>query len=213
MTAKKNHPLSAPRDGVDSAEVRQLRAQFTNVSAETILLHVQELLRSLEILPRVDEEGGSDCPFAENLFAQKEQAAATLREDLSELLSIKQELVEEIGRLRENLDLVNFDAAKLRTPAALEGYGAATQELIMQAESVQRELDDILMLIEVVSAALKRSERMKFPGREPIYSPVSALGNGNTELTASRPNSPLVGGIISLGPMGSGGGTFGGWAK
>ncbi len=197
-----------PNEVIGPWGTRELQAGNTKIPIDQILIHVQNLNRKLEILPRVDQEGGSDCPFAEDLFAQKEEAAAALREDLSGLLAIKRELEEELGRCESNLGQVGLDRGRLRTHPALEGYDAATQELIRQSESIQRQLDTIVMLIEIISAALKRADRDAFPRRVPRRSV------GPTPIRP-HPNSvgPMVDDMFSLGPTGRGGGTFGGWAQ
>jgi hypothetical protein len=183
----------------------------SSVSADEILGHVRTLTSKLEILPRVNEKGGSECAFAEDLFAQKEEAAAELREDLSKLLSRKRELDEELARCHHNLNQVGIDATRLRTHPALEAYDAATQMLIQQAESLERELDTVVMLIAIVSAVLKRADRQKFPGRQPKRSTVPGSPDKTRVIPSPKPVSPMVGDMVGLGPLGAGGGTFGGW--
>ena len=40
---------------------------------------VQELLRAASQLPKIDENGSSECPFAEELYAKKEEAQKKAR--------------------------------------------------------------------------------------------------------------------------------------
>lgn len=211
MAEQLKQPHAPPPDVIDLSDARAFRAQKSSVSIDQIMIHVQDLLRKLEILPRVDMAGESDCPFAEDLFAQKEEAAAKLREDLTDLLNVKQELEVELGHCQHNLNQIGIDAGRLRTHPALEAYDEASQKLIEQAESLQREIDTITMLIDFVSAALKRSGQLRFPGGEPRRSVAPGPVASTTITRSPTPVSSMINGTINLGPRVGRGGTFGGW--
>lgn len=182
-----------------------------NVSEEKITGHIQNLMRKLDILPNVDASGNSECPFAEDLFAQKEEAVAELEADLKELRGIEQLLNDELGVCQRNLDQVGADRGGLNTGPAQGAYDLTTEKLTEQAKGLRRRRDTVVMLMDLVSVALKRAGLIRFPGRAPRQSlGAPGLGGIGPSLTLP-PMSPLVGGLIDAGPQPAAGGTFGGW--
>jgi len=128
---------------------------------------IKELESKLSTLPRVDEEGTSECPFAEDLYAQKEEA----EENLSRLLPILQEFISlldrEVSRCQHNLDRIRSGADNLANPEAKRRFQAAEwaqkQEYLRAVED-RRTAD---YLLEKAAVVLKRAQSKKFPGRKP----------------------------------------------
>lgn len=93
------------------------------------LANVMHLVEKLESkthqLPIVDENGESECSFAEQLFAQKEEAAAKVREEVRTLEDLREFMDKEVSRLRRNLLTIDRDISRLETPEAQEGYREA----------------------------------------------------------------------------------------
>ena len=117
--------------------------------------HMSKLLDTLEtktnVLPKVDEKGNSECPFAEDLYVQKEQADEKVAEQLQTLRRLLELLEEELARLQANLGQVRADANSLHLESAIERYLSAERSL---EHHIQRNLEQRNKLIELILQAV-----------------------------------------------------------
>ena len=100
--------------------------------------HMEALLDKLTSkanqLPKVDEKGNSECPFAEELYADKEEALTEVAKESKKIEQYLDRVEQEIKRCRKNLDLIRFDRTNLTLDEARKQYDAAK-------EAQQRELN------------------------------------------------------------------------
>jgi len=170
--------------------------------------HMYSLLDTLEtktnLCPKVDEKGNSECPFAEDLYAQKEDAAEQVIAQVEILQILLALLEEEIASLRANLTKVESDTGALHSENAKEMYLSAQQGL---EQYIQKNLDrkkEILDLISLAEEMLRLAHEKKWPLGEPerhsLFPPVTPSSPSNSGLSLKRE----VDGLISLGPIGGG---------
>lgn len=124
---------------------------------------IQEVESATSVLPIVDEEGHSECPFAPELYEQKEKAVRKLEERLSCLQGNMSLMDKEVDRCRANLDRIRSDGESLSNPEAKKEY--------VGAEGVQ--MHDYLVAIErrkharfvlrKAELVLERARSKKFP--------------------------------------------------
>ena len=164
---------------------------------------LEELWGKINQLPEVDQNGHSDCHFAEELYAYKEEAAAIVAEE-SKKLQVYLELVKkEIDRCHHNIDQLrtdrsslNFDEAKKRYDAAKKAEEKQLNKAILQKKKL---IDLIKKAEELLSLAKEKNWPLGEPKRQDSFNPEAVLqgvldgtlpGLGNRErvaLPASRP--------------------------
>jgi len=105
--------------------------------------HMEALLDKLTSkanqLPKVDEKGNSECPFAEELYADKEEALTEVAKESKKLEQYLDRVKWEIKRCRKNLEQIRFDRTNLTLDEARKQYDAAK-------ETQQRELNKFIHL-------------------------------------------------------------------
>ena len=126
----------------------------------------KRLGRALEVLPRVDEDGHSECPFAEQLYRQKEEAAHEARAATAPVKHALQVVQKEHTRCRRALVAMDSASNRLRQVVTR----------VRLHEDAQREADHLKRLLEQRSglesilntlvALLHESANRKFPGSE-----------------------------------------------
>jgi hypothetical protein len=93
--------------------------------------HLKELLDDLNsknnVLPKVDKMGRSDCPFAERLYADKEEALGKVVNELKKIKEFIERMDFEIKRCEKNLGLIRFDRDGLSLDEARKQYDAARE--------------------------------------------------------------------------------------
>ncbi len=126
-------------------------------SLGTYITHVEEVLDELVSmatqLPIVDEEGNSECPFAEELYAYKEEAVELVKEECKDLKPYLEIVEEEIERCRKNLDQIQKDENNLELYETKEQYDLAR-------EAQQKELDHYVGYKNVLNDLLIRKEEL-----------------------------------------------------
>ena len=170
--------------------------------------HMYSLLDTLEgktsRCPKVDEKGNSECPFAEDLYAQKDQAAEEVASYLEKLRILLELVKEELASLRANLSKVESDSGALHSENAKKMYLSAQQGL---EQHIQKNLDrkkEILDLISLAKEMLRLAHEKRWPLGKPerhaLFPPVTPSSPSNSGLSLKRE----VDGLFSLGPIGGG---------
>ena len=65
---------------------------------------MDKLESALSVLPRVDPDGSSECPFAEQLFAQKEEPEADIVKGLPDMKDLLQRAQDCVREARQKLN-------------------------------------------------------------------------------------------------------------
>jgi len=166
---------------------------------------ISELEAKLSTLPTIDDKGGSECPFAEDLYAQAEEA----EENLTRLLPILQGFISaldhEVSRCKNNLDLIRSGASNLANPEAKRRMEAAErtqkQEYLKAVEN-RKTADYLLKRANVV---LKRAKSKKYPGRKPErQSPFTKTSAEASDADRDEGRQPLekeLEGVLSVGSV------------
>ena len=175
-----------------------------------VMSTVEELEKAVQSLPRVDEKGGSDCPFAEDLYAKKEQLEAALGKDVAMLQAYMAAIQKEVARCERNLQRIRGDAGKLSTPEAIDAYGEAEQAADNEHHQAVTDRDAIVLVLPRAQAVLAVSQNKKYPDKKPQQRqlPEPASPTDGKEPTRPRPDTtgkPALGGelgdLLSIGPL------------
>ena len=191
-------------------ESEQREKAFNNLNriSEQADRAIKELQSKASSLPIVEEDGSSECPFAEDLYAQKEEAEDKLRDLLSDLNGQIPLLTDDIARHRRNLKQISADKEKLTTPQPKGSYSSAEQQLqsdLHVALRIQERFRDILKRAKL---ALEIAATQTFPGRKPQrkgFSPGASAPASPVPLrgpvTVMPPPVTFPGGGLPAGPI------------
>lgn len=141
--------------------------QYSDLKLEELnsyIGHVEAVLDELQSktnqLPKVDEKGNSECPFAEELYAYKEEAVILVKEESIQLPPYLGLVKKEIVRCRKNLEQIRADKANLEVYETKEEYDLAR-------ESQQNELDHFIGLKNtLIDLLIRKDELLKKAGEE-----------------------------------------------
>jgi len=200
---------------------REKQPSYMNLEdLDEFINHMEALLDKLTSkvnqLPKVDEKGNSECPFAEELYADKEEALTEVSKESKKIEQYLDRVKWEIKRCRKNLDLIRFDRTKITLDEARKQYDAAK-------EAQQRELNKFIHLKKKLND-LKTGKNMLIktaqdkrhtwpigkPKQNDHFNPeaildavVASRSNGVQDRLPSRPalNSELNS-LLDLGPLG-----------
>jgi hypothetical protein len=166
--------------------------------------HIEQLDRAMSSLPHVNKEGGSECGFAEDLFAQKEELEREVIEDANRLLGDKRSIDHDVARCRNNRARIQVDSGKLNRDEARDCYSRAEEAAEREYREAVQDKDAISIVLARAQAVLKVSATRKYPGREPQRQSPPA-GPGAPE--GPDPRTPAAGigreldGLLSIGPL------------
>jgi len=132
---------------------------------------MKKLATAVSGLPQVSKEGHSDCPFAKQLYVQKEEAHNKADAALSRLERVLEDVNKEIARCRNNMKLLEQGKDDLKTPRTRGGYSGAITAQAGQYKRALEQRKKLLDLIGALKALLKESARKKYPGMDHEDSP------------------------------------------
>ena len=148
---------------------------------------IENLARSVQSLPEVDEDGYSECPFAEDMYAQKEEIQATLGSQLKDLYREQEAIEAEITCCKNNLVVISAHESRIHRDSVRDRYSQAEVELSALIQRLCEMKEELAKTIKVVQAALARAAEKYFPGRRPRKGGLSgalpaAGANGDSEM-------------------------------
>jgi septal ring factor EnvC (AmiA/AmiB activator) len=172
---------------------------------------LEQLLSKAQVCPKVDQEGNSECPFAEDLYAEKEEFSEKVEKESKKIQRFLQVVDQEIDRCSNNLERISADSRSLNSDEAKEKYAIAQRAQEAEYKKAIQQRRALTELISKTEKVLALARAKTFPGRKPQKSfrpPAGALGGwgGNSSMngaTAARPSFKTeIDRLISLGPLG-----------
>ena len=128
---------------------------------------VEELSSKTGQCPKVDQKGRSECPFAEDLYAEKEDVTEKVEKELQKLQRYLMLVEQEIARCSANLEQISADAGSLNIEQAKERYAAAKWSQESQYNKAVEQRNALIDLIARTEKTLAMARSKKFPGRKP----------------------------------------------
>ena len=125
---------------------------------------LEELDSVVRSLPRVDRDGGSECPFADKIYAKKELAAHKVAELLVQAREALAVTDNEIDRLNHNIDIIVRDSDEVVTPATQKKYDDASTSEREQLSRAQKSWDMLKAAIIEMERTLAYAEKLSYPG-------------------------------------------------
>ena len=174
---------------------------------QTMAGFLENLSDKTETLPRVDPDGSSECPWAEDKYAEKEEMIKKVKEQLQELEIYLDITCQIINQHQGNIEQVRTDKETLYSNSAKDGYSFAemtAEHHLREAIERQTALKGMISWAEKV---LSLAAEKQFPGRKPKKSNHSATlpGGSHSQSSTFDAKGSVNSGIdnlISMGPLG-----------
>jgi len=200
---------------------RKQNRDFRLEGIESFMRYMEGLLDTLkakvDMLPKVDGDGNSECPFAESLYAERDELEERVNKALQDASGYMELLDREIARLRGNLRRVQSDGNSLTSAQARNEYGFAAQAL---KHHIEKSFERRKTLSELIALALKLlglSSGKRWPLGKPQrgfrpraipggdFTGVSSLGHQSSKPLRFGSSAALrdsaLNSLISLGPL------------
>ncbi len=128
---------------------------------------MEDLDRSVHSLPSVDEDGNSECPFADELYAKKEELQKTLEARLKDLFEMLKAVDAEIKRCGKNLAVVTAHHHRIHGEKVRDKYSDEEFKLAARIKQLTEIREQIQKAIKAVQKALAESKARYYPGTKP----------------------------------------------
>lgn len=210
-----NPPISPPPGSPDRPEQKQKHilqgGELRGKLAEYIRL-VDELESAMTSLPHVQDGGGSECPFAGELYAKKEELEAKVIDAVKHMHSFMADLNRELQRHKANLARIQSDAERLNLQETQQEYDTAETEQAALCRRMAQDRDAITVALGKAEAVLKVSQQRKHPKgvpaqKGPQLGPGPQLPVSGTPQTHPRGLGKEIKDLFPLGPLGKGPGS------
>jgi hypothetical protein len=132
---------------------------------------IDALVKALRMLPRVHKDGSSECPFAEELFADKEAIQRELESLSGQLHKHYETATEELKRCKRNRNVIREDEGQLYGVAAQNAYERAQKASDEEAEKHRRLQRRIVQKQATVRGVLEHARGVSYT--RPIRMPPS----------------------------------------
>jgi len=128
---------------------------------------IEDLDRSVHSLPDVDEDGNSECPFAEELYAEKEKRQKKLQSQLKEFYKIIEAIDAEIGRCKKNLTVITAHQNKINSDKIRDQYTEEEAKLAGRITQLIKIKQEVRKAIKACKKAIAEASAKHYPGRKP----------------------------------------------
>jgi hypothetical protein len=145
----------------------QDKKTITVKEVESFLHHVasciKTLLSAVGFLPKVDEQGNSDCPFAKELYEKKEKAQEEVAACVDRLHEYEKWTDDQIKRCLNNLVVISANADRLNSDLPRQEFTEAE----VKAAVLYKRLIGLRLKIRKATKkchqAIKEASRKKYP--------------------------------------------------
>jgi len=128
---------------------------------------VEELLHAARQLPEVNEDGSSECPFAEEWYAKKEEAQEKVSQCLKQLDEYSCWITEEIGRCKNNMTVISAQQDKLNNDRPRKYFSDAEAQLAAIYKRLITLLEKVKEIFMKAQEAFREAAQKQYPGKIP----------------------------------------------
>jgi hypothetical protein len=156
--------------------------------------------RAVSMLPKVDANGYSECPYAAQIYRQKDEAAAKVGKVLEHVRNLLTTVEKEVARCRKRLAYLEEHVDEIHDPRTKDGYGSAASEVQRDLAVASEDRRLLKNAIESMERARKHAAKLTHPGSNQQSSPErKGEDHSRPVVAAPRPSIPTAGrGIISI---------------
>ena len=209
--------LKQAGDSATSQEAPPVSLERLDSSMQSLRSALDKLKSKTDVLPLVEKDGSSECPFAEDLYADKEEALENAEKCLQGARGYLPLLDREITRCSRNLSTISADKGNLHDENAKDQYQSAleAQKRIYQKKVESKK--ELLKLLQQAEQLLSKARAKNYPGKKPekqFRPPLPAWGGMTPVGTVSQPleykpapvSRPVLApnelnNLVSLGPL------------
>jgi hypothetical protein len=178
-TVKPDSAANPPKTSLTGSDLSALSAEcFFDMEAQYIGLNTsqdsaaleksrKQLLSSYMKLPEVDSEGFSRCPFAEDLYAEKEESQRNLHRHLEQLRSDKKKLLAGIRKSKSTAAACDDQELRIHSRDPFEADRQAQDRRRLYTKMLREHLLELQIRINDLEILLGITGRRSWPGREP----------------------------------------------
>jgi hypothetical protein len=134
---------------------------------ESFLQHaascIETLRNAVSFLPKVDEKGNSDCPFAKELYEKKEKAQEEVASCIDRLHEYEKWTDDQIKRCLNNLTVISANADRLNSDLPRRDFTEAEAKAAALYKRLVRLRLKIRKAIKKCQKAIKEASQKKYP--------------------------------------------------
>ena len=139
---------------------------------------VEELQRTSGQLPKVDEDGNSECPFAEQLYAEKEEAQNEVNACLKQMDEYRKWIDEEIAGCKNDLTVISAHQEYIHRDKPRAHYSDAEAEAAATLKHLEEVKENMEEALEQMQESTKEASPKQYPSKIPEkYSSFSTSGS------------------------------------
>ncbi|MDD5135638.1 MAG: hypothetical protein PHP01_09560 [Phycisphaerae bacterium] len=125
---------------------------------------IAELAQKISQLPKVEQDGSSECPFARQLYADKEEAQKKVQCCLEKLNEYGSWVQSEIARCKNNLAVITAHENQLNNDRPREYFSDAETQLAALYNRLVQLAQKIQEAIRNIQQALEQASQKQYPG-------------------------------------------------
>lgn len=149
----------------------------------------KQLQQSTGSLPKVDQEGDSECPFAEELYAKHEELRKKVQQRIAELHECLGVVAEQIRKYGNDLVVVSTHEDELNRDRPRAHFSEAEAQLAAVYKRYLQLQNRIEQAILFINDVLEQASAKRFPGKIPQERP--QLGGASGALAAQTDSNPV----------------------
>ncbi|MBN2590808.1 MAG: hypothetical protein JXA96_13170 [Sedimentisphaerales bacterium] len=167
-------------------EAKPIFNSITNKRLKPIKQAKKELIHSYTILPNVDRNSYSECPFAEDLYAEKQKHQHYIELYLKEYRKHKKELIEKINKAKNTAIVLDNDKISIPSENSYEKYEQAQVKQLQRLKTLQNSLADLQLQINDLEILLGITNQKQWPEGDAL------LGSSFKNYNSTMVNKPSV---------------------
>lgn len=165
------------------------------------------LERAVSMLPAVDADGRSECPYAAQIYRQKDEAAKKVAQLLTTIGHMMETVEQEVARCRNRLEVIKEATERVHDPRTVDGCDSAVREAQGDVNGALADRQLLKSVAAKMEQALKYAAKLTYPGDSPREPAGGSMPYGGTTGHSRRadptplPTTPAAAqGIVSMGP-------------
>ncbi len=156
---------------------------------------LENFLGLIQALPPVDENGHSECEFAEQVYADLEERRKKVALLLERFIDYQAAIEHQVERVRRNHGLLEDAGSRLSGEAPRQELSEGERAAWAMLEDLRRKREQVTEMIVRLSAALEEGQKKKWPLGKPqkrIGGRVSGSVPGSSSHEPGAPPAPNV---------------------
>lgn len=143
------------------------KKNITMAEVESFLGHTESCIkkidRAVSVLPKVEKNGSSECPFAKELYQKKQEAQDKVASCMKTLAEHQGWVKDQIGKCKDNLVVVSANADRLNNDLPQQQFTDAEVKLAATYKKLVRLKVKVEKTIKKCQKAIQRASKKNYP--------------------------------------------------